>query len=70
MLKAALRNRTAVASRQRVGNDAKKAKGIERIKSGIAQAKQNGATDRDIIDALLAAGIDVSGALTVLPEAV
>lgn len=50
-------------------NDAKKAKGIERIKSGIAQAKQNGATDRDIIDALLAVGIDVSGALTVLPEA-
>ncbi|AXY82044.1 hypothetical protein HOU72_gp44 [Pectobacterium phage Khlen] len=48
-------------------NDAKKAKGIERIKSGIAQAKQNGATDRDIIDALLAVGIDVSGALTVLP---
>lgn len=57
----------AAKKREDLDNDAKKAKGIERIKSGIAQAKQNGATDRDIIDALLAVGIDVSGALTVLP---
>lgn len=47
--------------------DDKRLGALSKIKVGIKAAKDNGATDRDIIDALLAAGVDVSGALTVLP---
>lgn len=48
--------------------DDKRMNALTRIKSGIKAAKDNGATDRDIVDMLIAAGVDVSGALVVLPK--
>lgn len=49
--------------------DDKRENAMTRIKAGIKAAKDNGATDRDIVDMLIAAGVDVSGALVVLPKA-
>lgn len=49
--------------------DDKRNNALTRIKSGVKAAKDNGATDRDIVDMLIAAGVDVSGALVVLPQA-
>ena len=49
--------------------DDKRNNALTRIKAGVKAAKDNGATDRDIVDMLIAAGVDVSGALTVLPVA-
>lgn len=49
--------------------DARRNNALTRIKAGVKAAKDNGATDRDIVDMLIAAGVDVSGALVVLPQA-
>lgn len=49
--------------------DDKRLGALSKIKAGIKAAKDNGATDRDIVDLLLGLGVDVTGALTVLPEA-
>lgn len=49
--------------------DDKRMNALSKIKSGVKAAKDNGATDRDIVDMLLAMGVDVSGALVVLPVA-
>lgn len=49
--------------------DDKRNNALTRIKAGVKAAKDNGATDRDIVDMLIAAGVDVSGALVVLPKA-
>lgn len=48
--------------------DDKRNNALTRIKAGVKAAKDNGATDRDIVDMLIAAGVDVSGALVVLPK--
>lgn len=48
--------------------DDKRLGALSKIKAGIKAAKDNGATDRDIVDLLLGMGVDVTGALTVLPE--
>lgn len=49
--------------------DDKRANALSKIKAGVKAAKDNGATDRDIVDMLLSMGVDVSGALVVLPVA-
>ena len=49
--------------------DDKRMNALSKVKAGVKAAKDNGATDRDIVDMLIAAGVDVSGALTVLPLA-
>lgn len=49
--------------------DDKRANALMKIKSGVKAAKDNGATDRDIVDMLLAMGVDVSGALVIMPVA-
>lgn len=50
--------------------DDKRANAISKIKAGVKAAKDNGATDRDIVDMLISMGVNVSGALLVLPEPV
>lgn len=49
--------------------DDKRNNALTRIGSSVKKAKDNGATDRDIVGMLIAAGVDVSGALVVLPVA-
>lgn len=47
--------------------DDKRANALSKIKAGVKAAKDNGATDRDIVDMLLGMGVDVSGALVIMP---
>lgn len=47
--------------------DDKRMNALSKIKSGVKAAKDNGATDRDIVDMLVSMGVQVQAALMVLP---
>lgn len=50
-----------------LSNDEKRLNGLNKIKAGIKAAKDNGATDRDIVDMLISMGVQVQASLMVLP---
>lgn len=50
-----------------LSTDDKRMNALSKIKAGIKAAKDNGATDRDIVDMLVSMGVQVQAALMVLP---